>query len=156
MPGETAGWHYGFQYSWADKESLAEACHVNGYIHKVQVTFPDGSQHEFRPFGYPDKNGYFRIGPDGWIESESGNCDSQSSATLATTAPMTYYSTDGTYLRLDTNLRFTELSGRCYGIVRWLGILRPVVFLMILRNSDGKVSVCLDITEVISSVTAFI
>ena len=41
------------------------------YIWKLQVTFPDGSRHEFRPSGYGDyyNDGFFTIRPDGWTTS---------------------------------------------------------------------------------------
>jgi hypothetical protein len=68
------------------------------------VTFPNGSQHELRPYGYRDWDGYFQIGPDGWIQNyNQGTCLSQGyvNVALATASTMTYYSTDGTYMRLE-------------------------------------------------------
>lgn len=60
------------------------------------MSFPDGSTHEFAPYGYPGTSGgYYRIGPDGYGR------DAYGTFTLLTTGMMTYYSTDGSYLRLD-------------------------------------------------------
>ena len=101
---DSGGWRLGVGYSWEDLESLADPCGAHGYLHKVQVTFPDGSHHEFRPYGYQDKEGYFQIGPDGWRYNYSYSyCQSQGIVNViqATTGTMTYYSTDGTFMRLD-------------------------------------------------------
>jgi len=102
--GQTGGWSYGFEYSWTDLESLADPCGAHGYLHRIQVTYPDGSQHEFRPYGYRDQNGYFQVGPDGWKWNYNQSvCQSEGyvNITLATASTMTYYSTDGTYSRLE-------------------------------------------------------
>jgi hypothetical protein len=71
------------------------------YIYKLKIHFPDGSVHELRPYGYTDLNGedeqrdYFNIRPDGWVE------DCYQGGHWSTASVITYYSTDGTYLRLD-------------------------------------------------------
>lgn len=79
----------------------------NSYIFKVQVLYPDGSAHDFRPNGYTDQfdDGFFNITPNGWLISNGYVTDGESAScthneTLATTAPMVYYSTDGSYTRL--------------------------------------------------------
>ena len=60
-------------------------------ILKLKMSFPDGSVREFRPRGFSDffADGYFNISPDGF-----GVCGG------SLTSPMTYYSTDGSYLKL--------------------------------------------------------
>ena len=65
------------------------------YIFKLKMTFPDGSAHEFRPHGHNDDrgDGYFKVRPDGLING----CPN----TSQTYNRLTYYSVDGTYLRLD-------------------------------------------------------
>src|SRR5262245_42548805 len=65
------------------------------YIFKLKMTFPDGSEREFRPHGYNDvrNDGYFTVRPDGLING----CPN----TSQTYDRLTYYSIDGTYMRLD-------------------------------------------------------
>jgi RHS repeat-associated protein len=77
-----------------------------GYVHKLTVTFPDGAEHEFYPSGYTIKSStqgkHSRIRWDGWIATEfqiPGFCSWNYSQ--QTTNTMTYYSIDGSYLRLD-------------------------------------------------------
>ncbi|MDQ3744168.1 MAG: hypothetical protein M3444_07285, partial [Acidobacteriota bacterium] len=79
----------------------------NMYIWKMQVLYPDGSAHEFRPYGYTDQfaDGFFNVTANGWLytdglvsNGETASCNHNE--TLATTAPMVYYSTDGSYTRL--------------------------------------------------------
>lgn len=43
----------------------------NAYIWKMQMIYPDGSTHGFRPVGYSDQfaDGYFNISANGWIYS---------------------------------------------------------------------------------------
>jgi hypothetical protein len=64
-------------------------------IYKLKMSFPDGSVHEFRPYGYTDhqQEGYYNIRPDGFME----NC---SVGGQWTTNDLTYFSTDGTFLKL--------------------------------------------------------
>jgi hypothetical protein len=79
----------------------------NSYIWKMQVLYPDGSAHDFRPYGYTDQfnDGFFNISANGWLYANGYVSDGQSAScthneTLATTAPMVYYSIDGSYTRL--------------------------------------------------------
>jgi RHS repeat-associated protein len=63
------------------------------YFYKTFIVFPDGSKHEMVPSGYSDAEGdrYYRVHPDGFQRS----CTATSSVTRPT-----YYSVDGTYLRM--------------------------------------------------------
>ena len=75
------------------------------YRYQVRMVFPDGSVHEFRPVGEDDRYGdsYFRILPTGWKMKDRGHCKAGITGWTAPAANTTvsYYSTDGTYLRLD-------------------------------------------------------
>ncbi len=96
------------------------------YVFKLMVYFPDGSQHEFRPTGYSDSiynssgnptylgDGYFNVSPTGeintliWTTSGASTmCDgnpSYSTYVVPSIDPnpaMVYYSTDGTFMRLE-------------------------------------------------------
>ncbi|HKU75415.1 MAG TPA: hypothetical protein VJR02_16000, partial [Pyrinomonadaceae bacterium] len=103
------GWRFTLPvYSLNLEEFVPNGTNCNGgYVHRLTITFPDGSRHEFYPAGYTIKNSsggvkYSRIRFDGWKASSvqtSGDCIL--SYSLETTNTMTYYSVDGTYLRLD-------------------------------------------------------
>ena len=75
------------------------------YRFQVRMVFPDGSVHEFRPVGEDDKygDGYFRIYPTGWKMKDRGHCKAGITGWTppAANSIVSYYSTDGTYLRLD-------------------------------------------------------
>ncbi len=100
---DAGGWRYGFKFSpllfnrltgldsppqCPDQQAM--------YIWKLRMIFPDGNSREFRPTGFIDNygDGYYTIRPDGWQTSCNGG--TQPSVTTG----MTYYSTDGTYMRL--------------------------------------------------------
>lgn len=86
-------WRYNLKYQVAE-EALVPFCSIPGGrdIWKLRLVFPDGSSHEFRPVGYDDyaNNGFFPIRKDGV----------QPCGLPTVTTPLTYYSTDSTYLRL--------------------------------------------------------
>ncbi|MGB7069747.1 MAG: hypothetical protein WBD22_09655 [Pyrinomonadaceae bacterium] len=69
----------------------------NIYMLKVLMNMPDGSAREFRPTGRTDlyNDGYFDISPSGY---QMRGCNG--SPSLATSSPMVYYSTDGSYSKL--------------------------------------------------------
>ena len=121
------GWNFGTTYSLRvtrRDDGLDEPIQVcdNGpnfagvYKWRVQIEFPDGSVHDFRPKGYSNispfspTNGnatgpYFNVSPSGVIESLSwsttGGPYSCSYLTGQDPNPyMTYYSSDGSYMRL--------------------------------------------------------
>lgn len=86
----------------------------NAFIWKLFILTPDGARHEMRPAGYSDYygDGYFNISANGWLfqagcSTLGGGYSCTVGQTLATTAPMVYYSTDGSYMKLvvdhDTN-----------------------------------------------------
>jgi RHS repeat-associated protein len=78
------------------------------YIWKVKIRFPDGSEHLFRPSGYADGrgDGYFNV--DTFGNTRVYGCSGTSGqgcgcSLIQGTDPnprMTYYSADGSYLRL--------------------------------------------------------
>ena len=90
------------------------------YNWKVKVHFPDGSQHEFRPSGYSDRfptqwgilpDGYYNVHPSGVIENVvyeviqspiSGKIlvGCQITTSYHPDDYMTYYSSDGSYLKM--------------------------------------------------------
>jgi RHS repeat-associated protein len=63
------------------------------YYYKVQLVLPDGSTHVLRLNGYGDDNGYYAYKPDG---TTTGYCASPAPLT----GDLTYYTTDGTFLKL--------------------------------------------------------
>ncbi len=89
------------------------------YLWKVMMYFPDGSQHEFRPTGYRDGpppsnsgDGFFNVATNGNIMDltygcigPTPNCSDTCTTQLLTyqdpNPKMTYYSTDGTFIRLE-------------------------------------------------------
>ena len=99
--------------------------HDGVYVWKLMMNFPDGSQHEFRPTGYSDNeynnsgipiydgNGYFNVDTTGrqdvlvWNVTEGIGCNggpvySTAIYTFQNPNPkMTYYSSDGTFMRLE-------------------------------------------------------
>lgn len=100
---DSGGWRYGFTYAprlinrLTDLDNPPQCPDAAAiYIWKLQMIFPDGNSREFRPTGFIDNygDGYYTIRPDGWQTSCPGG--TQPSVTTG----MTYYSTDGTYLRL--------------------------------------------------------
>lgn len=104
------GWRFNLPvYSLNADDFVPTGTNCNGgYIHRISVTFPDGSRHEFYPSGYTIKNSggglrYSQIRYDGfktgYFIPEGGDCILTN--TLETTNTITYYSIDGTYLRLD-------------------------------------------------------
>lgn len=77
------------------------------YRWKVEVAFPNGKKVEFRPTGYSDippggeGDGYFNVKPDGSVTLVQGTTESCNfTATAPSNARMTYYSSDGSGLRL--------------------------------------------------------
>ncbi len=94
----TGGWRYGFEYSLQllyRPQSYACSDPRGWNIFRLVMNFPDGSSHEFRPYGYSDYDGYYPVLPSGF--GYGSNC----SATTYTTGTMTYFSTDNTHLRLE-------------------------------------------------------
>lgn len=120
-PGEEAGWQYrnanSYQIRLVNRLNLegpepGAPCTADylkrAYIWKLLVIFPDGSSHEMRPTGFNDyfSDGYYNISPNGWQWGTNcttvgeGTCTCSVGIVQNITAPMTYYSTDGTYMRL--------------------------------------------------------
>ena len=90
VPSREGGWRYNIpkNYYWAiDKRTdhgvvFPPSDLRSTHIYKLKLMFPDGSSREMRPYSYDDAwdDGYFAVQP---------------------TAGMSYFSTDGSYLRLD-------------------------------------------------------
>jgi RHS repeat-associated protein len=109
--GLSAGWHYNYKYTprflysvYTDYRSNTGICGstqvtVNVQVQKLQVTYPDGSVHDFRLQGYaePDTNqpNFFPMFLNGNVSSNS-DCKGWA----PTTNDLTYYSVDGSYSRL--------------------------------------------------------
>src|SRR5713226_3312695 len=122
-PAETGGWRYPVEpfslrlISRTDIEGqypciCGDELNKNAYVWKLKVIFPDGGEHEFRPQGYIDHfgDGYFDIDPNGKMSGVSCFSDDLADGThyscgysqwQQTTGGMSYYSTDGTFARLD-------------------------------------------------------
>jgi RHS repeat-associated protein len=108
------GWRYGMQYQ-LNVRSRVQDYYTSGYtpqcpsweamyIYRVTMSFPDGSEHEFRPYYFSDdlNDGYFNVNPDG--QKLTCGCTSQGcqlTTSRIAEGVMTYFSTDGSHLRLD-------------------------------------------------------
>ena len=102
------GWRFNVPVYTINEESFIPSdtnCN-SGYVNRLIIIFPDGSRHEMYPSGYTLKSStqgkFARIRLDGWQATEfqiPGFCTVNYS--LQTTNTITYYSIDGTYLRLD-------------------------------------------------------
>lgn len=101
-----ANWRYGFQYKLmlVEREYTPPFGQQNYNVcddpyavnyYQLKVSFPDGSLHTFRLHGQTEENGYFGYKPDGSTKW------SQCAIPAPQTGTMTYYTIDGTYLRLD-------------------------------------------------------
>ena len=110
VTSDQGGWHYGtgYELQLIDRGSqyppelqpqfpAQEAI----YRWKVKVAFPDGSVHEFLPrgFGSAMQEGYIDIRPDGWQTRWVSGTYTQDFPYLTNT--LSYYTFDGTYLKLD-------------------------------------------------------
>jgi RHS repeat-associated protein len=111
MTSPQGGWQYGYQYKLQVylRPNLVDypACSIEATnIYRVVVTYPDGSDHEFCPWGYASalSDGYYNISPSGY---QTNGC---SGGHIANS--MTYYSTDGTFTRLevDSSIAYGDFS----------------------------------------------
>src|ERR1043165_331020 len=109
VTSDQGGWHYGtdYQLQLIDRmdqyppEIAPQYPDIQTIRHyKLRVAFPDGSVHELMPrgFGSFTQDGYYDVRPDGF-QTQFVNGIVQDVAALATT--LTYYTFDGTYLRLE-------------------------------------------------------
>src|SRR6185295_5908924 len=74
---------------------------------KLMITFPDGSSHMLRPYGFSDSYGddpqgdFYNVRPDGFLE----NCRYDDWYKVnGVRVPITYYSTDGSFLLLQVQV----------------------------------------------------
>lgn len=79
--------------------------HKNGFRWKVKIEFADGQEKEFRPVGYGDQynDGYFDVSPNGDISSYGYTPGIPPTCNFSTSqhpGPLSYISTDGSYLRM--------------------------------------------------------
>ena len=114
------GWHYSYDYQVKVEDRRWHHPELNNipttpsthpvedkkswFVYKVWMVFPDGSAHLFRPEGESDLNGcsngcdsdYFQVHPSGWrlLDYNKGWQRLPGSR-------ISYYSVDGSYLRLD-------------------------------------------------------
>jgi hypothetical protein len=109
MTSDQGGWHYGtgYELQLIDRMSqyppeIAPQYPATETIrhYKVKVAFPDGSLREFLPrgFGSPLEEGFYDIRPDGWQSRFNG---SYVSDVPYLTNTLTYYTFDGTYIKLE-------------------------------------------------------
>jgi RHS repeat-associated protein len=114
------GWQYAFPTGYQMRlisrrnEGPTPGCNAgafeyqkNAYLWKMTMIYPDGSEHIFRPFGYSDQfnDNFFIISANGWEYSASSvgsgdSCSGTFGEQFKTSAPIIYYSTDGSYTRL--------------------------------------------------------
>ena len=108
------GWHYSYDYllwvedrRWHHPElnniPTNQSTHPledtkSWYVYKVWMVFPDGSARLFRPEGEldPHDDDYFRILPSGWRLLDYNRGWERTSG-----SKVSYYSVDGSYLRLE-------------------------------------------------------
>lgn len=106
-PSQEGGWRYGYQYKLQlfqrdytppfEQQNYNVCSDVYAvYYYQLKMSFPDGSLRTLALQGQPSYDGYYAYKPDG----------STARSSCATPPPyltgtMTYYTTDGTYLRLD-------------------------------------------------------
>jgi RHS repeat-associated protein len=96
---EDGGWRYGVTYDLklTVKDfgpNFPQCDDIEGYYrYRVEMRFPDGGSHEFRPEGFRDDydDGWFAVSPGGQRPCQQP----------AITSTISYFSTDGTYTRLD-------------------------------------------------------
>ncbi len=107
-----AGWQYGYEYklqllrrpNFVDYAPCPgnQPSHELKYSYKVVITYPDGSDHEFRPWGNNLiaglGDGYYGVTPAGELHDPCSN-----PSLIHSYTSMTYYSTDGTFTRLEIN-----------------------------------------------------
>ena len=113
------GWIYNYQYkvdldtrsshriglsSACDPENTKTEDQLLWYEYKVSMVFPDGSVRVFLPEGEATNTSnhdhYFPVKPDG-IRLSLSNCELGVQAPAQGTQTISYYSVDGTYLRLE-------------------------------------------------------
>jgi RHS repeat-associated protein len=105
---DQGGWHYGTGYELQLIDRLSQypleimpqyPDPATLYHYKVKVAFPDGSLHEFLPrIGSQFDEGYSDFRPDGWRTQFDG---SHTIDVPYLTSTFTYYTFDGTYIRLE-------------------------------------------------------
>jgi len=73
----------------------------NAFRWKVMITMPDGNDKEFRPVGYGTMiDGYSNFAPDGKLWDSAGYSTCWVGYSTVTTSPITYYSADGSFVRM--------------------------------------------------------
>ena len=118
VPSEHGGWSVGIGYRLIVRfrndvepripcDGSAEM-QKNAYAVRTSMLFPDGTERELRPLGHKDLfgDGYFNVTPNGLVSQWSygtlgdgaGACSLKS--TQSVTGGMTYYTTDGSYIRV--------------------------------------------------------
>jgi RHS repeat-associated protein len=107
-PGEDGGWQLGigyqlrltnrFEFEPVENQSCSDPTGNAKlrYTWRLRMKFPDGSVHEFIPLGYSAffGDGYYNVDPNGFEHGCNGTH-------VLTSGSMTYYSTDGSFARLE-------------------------------------------------------
>src|ERR1700730_1923581 len=97
---QAGGWRYAYQYElygegrYGGTDPMGEInpCTFTLYIAKLSLLTPDGGKHELRLAGHTDGSGFQDIWQDGSPACPGGT---------GVTNTLSYYTTDGTFLRLD-------------------------------------------------------
>jgi RHS repeat-associated protein len=118
VTSDQGGWHYGTGYELQLIDRMSQyppeiapqyPAQETIYHYKVKVAFPDGSLHEFFPrVGSLVDQGYSDIRPDGYQSRFNG---SYVQDVPYLTNNVTYYTFDGTYIRLDVQHDSDSLWG---------------------------------------------
>src|SRR5688572_18411445 len=95
-----AGWRYGYKYELygegryggVDEMGEINPCSFTGYIAKLALLTPDGAKHELRLTNHTDGDGFHNVWQDGRPACAGGTADN---------GTLVYYTTDGTFLRLE-------------------------------------------------------
>lgn len=128
VPADDGGWSIGVGYrlvlrSRRDSEPAVPCdgsveMQKNAFTFRLELRSPDGTERELRPAGFSDKlgDGYFNVDPNGtvyqWNYATVGG-DSASCSMTKTQMPgdMTYYTVDGSHLRVVVRRVGVESTG---------------------------------------------
>ncbi len=122
-PSPDGGWQYGIGYQLQQDArdivyyippTCSADCDLMKYYYKAWITFPDGSRHLLRLQGYPDYqgDGHYAYGFDGQLNCTAFANDPQCNSQTRNRGSFIYYTTDGTFARLE--VRQADGNGNFY------------------------------------------